>query len=454
MRSLSIIVCSSVLLAFGSLGAVHSEVLDVWPGAPGSNPTELTSAYGRMLFAADHPEHGRELFATDGTSAGTFLVEQIAPGAASSDPEQLVVHNGWVYFAAGDASEGIELWRTTGTQTQVLTALRNDAKIGPIVSTDLGLFFGVEFDSGTSLWYTQGDPAVTFPIKSFGSDVRIHELVWAGSRMFFTVGISPFDNVLWVSDGTSGGTAELSPADAPYWFEDLTPYESNVVMMANHPLRNREPWISDGTDLGTVEIENLMPGNVGSHPFGFSQFGADIRFVADFVAQEPEPEIHRGVFTTDGTSVDLVQDLGGIGDMGAEEVSKKVGSVLYFSLNQFWLWRSNGTSFGTKRVLVPAAEGPPAQLAHLGPFLYFTSESTGRGRELWRTGINPDEAQRITDLAPGAASGFDPAQPAPKKLNGLLFMVADDGSLGDELHVMPEPLFLDRFESGGTAAWN
>jgi ELWxxDGT repeat protein len=45
----------------------------------------------RVYFAASDPVHGEELWATDGTPAGTALVRDIAPGFLGSYPRSLVV---------------------------------------------------------------------------------------------------------------------------------------------------------------------------------------------------------------------------------------------------------------------------------------------------------------------------------------------------------------------------
>jgi ELWxxDGT repeat protein len=84
--------------------------------APGnSQPGPLTTFNGYGYFAATSLVNGRELWRTDGTSAGTILVRDINPGLNGSSPADFIVCNGVLYFTADDGTHGREVWRTDGT---------------------------------------------------------------------------------------------------------------------------------------------------------------------------------------------------------------------------------------------------------------------------------------------------------------------------------------------------
>lgn len=88
---------------------VQSPTLGLSAGPPG-----WTRLGSRLLFRGWDPEHGLELWATDGTAEGTALVKDVFPGNGSSVPDSLVLAGGQVWFTATDGDHGRELWVTDG----------------------------------------------------------------------------------------------------------------------------------------------------------------------------------------------------------------------------------------------------------------------------------------------------------------------------------------------------
>ena len=80
-----------------------------------SNPRQFTTMGSITFFVAEDDDHGAEVWRTDGSSAGTYLLADIRPGPDTSYPEDFVVANGLLFFSADDGVNGREVWRSDGT---------------------------------------------------------------------------------------------------------------------------------------------------------------------------------------------------------------------------------------------------------------------------------------------------------------------------------------------------
>ena len=90
-------------------------LVDIVVGAGASNPEDFTNVNGVIFFAATTAAAGRELWKSDGTSAGTVQIKDIFSGATGSSPDELFNVNGRLFFTAGDSAAGTELWTSNGT---------------------------------------------------------------------------------------------------------------------------------------------------------------------------------------------------------------------------------------------------------------------------------------------------------------------------------------------------
>jgi ELWxxDGT repeat protein len=98
------------LWATDGTAAGTAMVADILPGPQSSAPGGLTAAGDRLYCAARDSLHGEELWQSDGTAAGTSLVQDIAPSAGWSSPGQLTVAGDHLFFTADDGLTGRELW--------------------------------------------------------------------------------------------------------------------------------------------------------------------------------------------------------------------------------------------------------------------------------------------------------------------------------------------------------
>jgi ELWxxDGT repeat protein len=101
--------------------AVGTRLLkDIRPGPLSSAPRSFFNAGRLTYFQADDGLHGREIWCTDGTETGTRLLKDIYPGLASSSSSfassRMAEVNGLVFFWAYEPEHGTELWMTDGTE--------------------------------------------------------------------------------------------------------------------------------------------------------------------------------------------------------------------------------------------------------------------------------------------------------------------------------------------------
>lgn len=111
-------------------------------------PTELTAVGNRLFCSADGGSGiGTELFVSDGTQAGTGLVQNIhlgSGGGSSSNPQSLVSFADHCYFSATNGISGRELWRSNGSTATLVADLNGgggNSSPEALVATESALYF-------------------------------------------------------------------------------------------------------------------------------------------------------------------------------------------------------------------------------------------------------------------------------------------------------------------------
>jgi len=96
----------------GTFPLVEPLLSELEAGAP-----KLVAVNRRVIFSAGDPDgtapeqrRGQELWQTDGSTQGTYLIQDVVNGAASSYPHGLVIAGAKLYFAAKGEDTGFGLW--------------------------------------------------------------------------------------------------------------------------------------------------------------------------------------------------------------------------------------------------------------------------------------------------------------------------------------------------------
>jgi trimeric autotransporter adhesin len=432
-------------------------VEDIYPGKTGSEPNWLVDFKGRLLFGANHPKFGEELWRSNGTRSGTRLVKDIDPGplvirkmekteTGSSAPDSVLLTKKWIYFQATTVKHGDELWKSDGSEKG--TTLIKDIVPGPgvsdpedIVSTAPRTTFFRAWDKkhGEELWKTDGTEKGTTLIKDINPDsppgARCDQgecgipkgwshpdtVTVMGKQVFFAADDGKHGVELWKSDGTKKGTTLVkdintvkgnsNPNDdravnQSAEVEKLFAVGKTLYFRANDGKHGVELWKSDGTERGTKLVKDINP-----------------------AAPAPTDDCKSEKSCVGSSWVD---DITVVGKTAA-------GRRIYFTAidgkHGVELWKSDGTNKGTKLIksINPSSAREASDIANLVALrkrIYFSANDGKHGLELWMSDGTERGTKLVKDINTGSADS-NPDQLTAFK--GRLLFSADDGVHGNEM---------------------
>jgi len=360
---------------------------------PAWSPPQTRRLPDGALFVADDGVHGFEPWFSDGTSAGTGLLGDVAGGAGSSYPDTGAVLDGVLYFSAHSDTYGWELWRSDGTPggTRMVKDIysgHESAFPDNFVSGGGRLFFAAsDAAHGRELWISDGTATGTKMVKDIRTgpdDSWPDDLVGAGGRVFFAAYDGSHGKELWISDGTATGTKivkDIRTGPNGSWPDDLVAVGGRVFFAANDGTHGEELWISDGTKNGTKMVKDIQTGSGNSSPDDLVVAGGRVFFAADDGLNGEELWISDG--TKNGTK--MVKDIcAGADDSLPDNLAEAGGKVLFVTQNgsdREW-WVSDGSSAGTHklRTFAGASYTLPAGKVNGRVVIYVRKETT---MELW-----------------------------------------------------------------------
>ncbi len=305
-------------------------VLDIHTGSQSSGVQNYMAYRGRMFFVATSSTLGTELVVSDGTVAGTKMLD-LRPGKdssgrpLSSSPLYLQVYKGELYFRAMVSTlVGFELYKLDANLNLKLV---KDIWPGVIGSSPKyltcanGKLFMSAGDStnGTELVVFDGTNTTTINIYSTFSGPRGSSnpspgrfqfpegnhlrFAVANHKVFFKATTSSNGEEIHVSDGTKAGTfmlADIRRGTSRSSVNRVTPVGKRVFFTANDGSTGTELYVSDGTQAGTKLVKDIWPGSFPSLPLDLTTVGDRYCY---FRAQVPtkEHELWRSDGTTAGT---------------------------------------------------------------------------------------------------------------------------------------------------------
>jgi ELWxxDGT repeat protein len=395
-------------------------------------PDSLVAAGSNLFFVQDDGDHGRELWRSDGTTSGTVLVRDVRAGVESSvaaGSGLLVAAGGHVYFVADDGEHGTELWASDGSEagTRLVADLAPGAAgttLQNLTAAGARVFFVTHAGNGQfDLWVSDGTAAGTVAVHRFDSEVvaglpifPFRALAGIGSSLFVELRAPGERMQLWKSDGTAPGTTLVKDfgAGTQFWpflgNDGWVPSLGGTFLFAiDDGVHGVELWRSDGSEAGTALVKDITPGATPSFLASPALFQGQVYFSARM-------ELWRTDGTEAGTT--LVVDLGPFVSEYAYRLTV-AGTALYFRFPSAGgcLWTSDGTGPGTR----PISALCPGGRADLRGQLAFTAEQS-----LWIT----DGTESGTFRVAGPLSSIGESLVGS---GGLVYFPADDGTEGLEL---------------------
>jgi ELWxxDGT repeat protein len=285
-------------------------VQDIRPGSNVSEVSPVTNVNGTLFLAADDGTHGYELWESNGNAAGTFLVQDINPGAGGSYPKFLTNVNGTLFFSASrepSSNPGYELWESNGTAAG--TFLVQDINSGALYSypkyltnVNGALFFQANDGThGAELWESNGTASGTFLVADInpGGGSYPRYLTNVNGTLFFSADDGTHGREPWVKGGSNATDTDLSSTPNPARLGQAVTFTAAVVVLPGAPAPTGSVDFKEGSTDLTPGGVNLTAGRatfstsslaLGSHTIT-AFYSGDVHFTASQGDDGENPQI-------------------------------------------------------------------------------------------------------------------------------------------------------------------
>ncbi len=267
-------------------------VIDINPGTGSGVDYHdgLTAAGNKVFFIGNDNTHGAELWSSNGTATGTQMVKEINPTSDYNPPISLYPWNDLLYFAAYDGGaqhggHGYELWRSDGTATG--TWMVSDLNTGTGSSIWMGqspwfsvfgsymYFTAYDAQYNMRLYKTDGTAGGTQPVFTPSDPRRSNprQVTAVNNTIFYTD-----DMALWKTDGTEAGTTLVRNFSTGGYSESIDPpslltkHLDDLLFMADDSTHGRELWRSRPpyteqttqmvSDLSKPKSDSILSGTI------------------------------------------------------------------------------------------------------------------------------------------------------------------------------------------------
>jgi trimeric autotransporter adhesin len=265
------------------------------PGGFISTEATLLATLGtdKIIFAGDDEQGYGEVWVSDGTQNGTFVLEQFFGSSSTGAPVSNItaMGNNVVYSVITNDNK-LQLHKTDGTYTGTSMiydfGLYTDKSVSYFKTIGSLVYFELNNNTTThnEIWRTDGTAAGTYQVKDLGLNYGFaSDFMSFGNNIYFITISSTFGDYIWKSDGTNAGTAPLKQISTTVNFDNVFPSyaatSTALYFAANNSINGKEIWQTDGTVGGTAMFIDLNAGSTGSNPNLLTIFKNQLYFTAD-----------------------------------------------------------------------------------------------------------------------------------------------------------------------------
>ena len=411
-------------------GVTTNLVKDIFPGISdildvsnySGNQPYFAGTTSALIFAANSPIYGQEMWKTDGTESGTTLLQDLNALPGYANAHDGVAFNGKIYFSAASAYFGQELWSTdlTSGNTEMVIDIFPGASSGmDSANSYFTIFNGRLYFSarnaitGWELWSTDGTAAGTSVaadmVAGYGQSASSYgpNYITACNGKLFYAEYTGFYGLV-AFDGTTGTNVynnHLFPTNLACLNNTLF-FNAQNYAAASY---DNELWKSNGTQAGTSLFFDAYPGiqsgtsGYSGNPTNLTVYNNKLYFTANNGTNGTE------LYSTDGIATPTLMDI-------LPGASSSSPSWLRIFRGELWFRANNGTNGNdfmsydgttlTARDIVAGASGPAmdTNLVVSGNLLWFRASLGTTGYELNSSDGTAANSGVFEDLSPNAAT--------------------------------------------------
>ncbi len=369
-----------------------------YPGYISTKADLLTALGNKVVFAGDNLANYGEIWASDGTQAGTVAMERFQPNSNKVPVVEIATMGSYAYYSvinkdAGNVNHAY-LRRTDGTiaGTSLVYDFSAFAGVPQVVflTPMNGILYFILYDQGGSgtdqIWRSDGTTAGTYMVYDFTTAHPVASFLMVAGNNFYVLTVSTgIGNVLWKSDGTAAGTTQVKTIRTTPGGNNYPAFFAmgSSLVFAGLDASGRELWITDGTASGTNMIADINPGAASSNPANFTLLNNVLYFSANNTINGVE------LWKYDGAVASLVEDINpGSGNSNPSFLVESNGTILFQATNGITgneLWITDGTAANTKLVADINISGSSfPNLLTTGNPVYFAANDGVNGFEVFK----------------------------------------------------------------------